>query len=121
MTAVALLLGKDLRRSSARRSSSPRSSSTRCSWRSSSASSSGTPASDRGSPSSIARPPPDDRARRTAASTLAQLFEQASEVDLVRMSPDRAERELETGQVLAVLTVPEDFTCACAACARARR
>ena len=41
---------------------------------------------------------------------LQQLFEQASEVDLVRLSPDRAERELETGQVLAVLTVPEDFT-----------
>lgn len=41
---------------------------------------------------------------------LQQLFEDASEVDLVRMSPARAERELETGQVVAVLTVPEDFT-----------
>ena len=41
---------------------------------------------------------------------LARLFEHASEVDLVRMSPRRAEKELETGQVLAVLTVPEDFT-----------
>jgi ABC-2 type transport system permease protein len=41
---------------------------------------------------------------------LQQLFEQASEVDLVRMSPSRAEHELDTGQVVAVLTVPEDFT-----------
>jgi len=41
---------------------------------------------------------------------LAQLIGKASEVDLVRMSPDRAEKELETGQVLAVLTVPQDFT-----------
>jgi len=41
---------------------------------------------------------------------LARLFEQASEVDLVRMSPQRAKDELETGRVVAVLTVPEDFT-----------
>ena len=41
---------------------------------------------------------------------LQQLFEDASEVDLVRMSPTRAKQELETGQVVAVLTVPEDFT-----------
>jgi ABC-2 type transport system permease protein len=41
---------------------------------------------------------------------LERLFEQASEVDLVRMSPGRASRELETGRVLAVLTIPEDFS-----------
>jgi len=41
---------------------------------------------------------------------LKRLFEEASEVDLVRMSADRANRELETGRVLAVLTIPQDFS-----------
>lgn len=41
---------------------------------------------------------------------LKRLFEEAAEVELVRMSEERAGRELETGRVLAVLTVPEDFT-----------
>lgn len=41
---------------------------------------------------------------------LKQLFEDASEVDLVRMSVARADRELETGRVLAVLTIPKDFS-----------
>ena len=41
---------------------------------------------------------------------LKRLFEEASEVDLVRMSVGRAERELETGRVLAVLTIPDDFS-----------
>ncbi len=41
---------------------------------------------------------------------LQSLFEHAGEVDLVRMSPERADRALETGQVVAVLTIPEDFT-----------
>jgi len=41
---------------------------------------------------------------------LDRLFSQASEVDLVRMSPERASHELGTGRVLAVLTIPEDFS-----------
>ena len=41
---------------------------------------------------------------------LERLFARATEVDLVRMNGDRANHELETGRVVAVLTVPEDFT-----------
>jgi len=41
---------------------------------------------------------------------LKHLFEEAAEVELVRMSEKQAARELETGRVLAVLTVPEDFS-----------
>jgi ABC-2 type transport system permease protein len=41
---------------------------------------------------------------------LKRLFEEAAEVELVRMSEDRARHDLETGRVLAVLTIPEDFT-----------
>ena len=41
---------------------------------------------------------------------LKRLFEEAAEVELVRMSEERAARELETGRVLAVLTVPKDFS-----------
>jgi ABC-2 type transport system permease protein len=41
---------------------------------------------------------------------LERLFSQASEADLVRMSPERASHELGTGRVLAVLTIPEDFS-----------
>jgi len=41
---------------------------------------------------------------------LEQLFENASEVDLVRMSESRADHELGTGRVLAVLTIPQDFS-----------
>jgi hypothetical protein len=38
-----------------------------------------------------------------------QRLEQATEVDLVRMSRAQAERDLETGRVTAVLVVPPDF------------
>lgn len=41
---------------------------------------------------------------------LKRLFEEAAEVELVAMSEGEAARELETGRVLAVLTVPRDFT-----------
>jgi ABC-type transport system involved in multi-copper enzyme maturation permease subunit len=41
---------------------------------------------------------------------LRGLFEDAAEVDLVRMTADRARRELATGQVVASLTIPRDFT-----------
>jgi hypothetical protein len=41
---------------------------------------------------------------------LRSLFENASEVDLVRMPAEQAERELATGRVLAALTIPPDFT-----------
>jgi ABC-2 type transport system permease protein len=41
---------------------------------------------------------------------LRALFEDATEVDLVRMSPEQAERELSTGRSLASLTIPKDFT-----------
>jgi ABC-2 type transport system permease protein len=41
---------------------------------------------------------------------LRALFEDAAEVDLVRMSPEQAERELSTGRSLASLTIPKDFT-----------
>ncbi len=41
---------------------------------------------------------------------LKRLFERAAEVELVRMSEERAKHDLEMGRVLAVLTIPEDFT-----------
>jgi ABC-2 type transport system permease protein len=41
---------------------------------------------------------------------LVRLFEEAVEVDLVPMDEKRADRDLETGRVLATLTVPEDFS-----------
>ncbi len=41
---------------------------------------------------------------------LKHLFEEAAEVELVRMSEERATRDLETGRVLAVLTIPKDFS-----------
>jgi ABC-2 type transport system permease protein len=41
---------------------------------------------------------------------LERLFEEAAEVELVKMTDEEAARELETGRVLAVLTIPEDFT-----------
>ena len=41
---------------------------------------------------------------------LVRLFEEAAEVELVRMSEDRAARDLDSGRVLATLTVPEDFS-----------
>jgi len=41
---------------------------------------------------------------------LKRLFEEAAEVELVRMSEERATRDLETGRVLAVLTIPKDFS-----------
>jgi ABC-2 type transport system permease protein len=41
---------------------------------------------------------------------LRSLFEDATEVDLVRMPADQAERELSTGRSLASLTIPRDFT-----------
>lgn len=41
---------------------------------------------------------------------LRALFEEAAEVELVRMPSDQAEREVATGQAVASLTVPRDFT-----------
>ncbi len=41
---------------------------------------------------------------------LRRLFEEAAEVELVRMDEDEAERRLRSGRVVATLTVPEDFT-----------
>ncbi|MDW8339582.1 MAG: ABC transporter permease, partial [Thermoleophilia bacterium] len=41
---------------------------------------------------------------------LRRLFEEAAEVELVAMDEAEAARRLETGRVLAVLTVPGDFT-----------
>jgi ABC-2 type transport system permease protein len=41
---------------------------------------------------------------------LKGLFENAAEVDLVRMTTADAASALDTGRVLAVVTVPEDFT-----------
>jgi ABC-2 type transport system permease protein len=41
---------------------------------------------------------------------LKRLFEEAAEVELVPMSEEQASRDLETGRVLAVLTVPSDFS-----------
>ena len=50
---------------------------------------------------------------------LKRLFEHASEVDLVRMSNERANRELETGRVLAVLTIPRTSPFGFEGCERA--
>lgn len=41
---------------------------------------------------------------------LRALFEDAAEVELVRMPSEQAERELATGRVVASLTIPRDFT-----------
>lgn len=41
---------------------------------------------------------------------LRALFEGAAEVELVRMSADEAERQVATGQAVASLTIPQDFT-----------
>jgi hypothetical protein len=41
---------------------------------------------------------------------LRALFEEAGEVELVRMSPGEAERQVATGQAVASLTIPRDFT-----------
>jgi hypothetical protein len=41
---------------------------------------------------------------------LQQLFDQAKEVKLVRMPAARADHQLASGQVLAILTVPKGFT-----------
>ena len=41
---------------------------------------------------------------------MRRLFEEAAEVDLVRMTAEEARRELGTGRVLAVLEVPRDFS-----------
>jgi hypothetical protein len=41
---------------------------------------------------------------------LRTLFEQAAQVDLVRMSADEAARQVATGQAVASLTIPPDFT-----------
>ncbi len=41
---------------------------------------------------------------------LQQLFDNAKEVKLVRMPAAQAEHQLSSGQVLAMLTVPKDFT-----------
>jgi hypothetical protein len=41
---------------------------------------------------------------------LQALFEEAAEVELVRMPENEAARRLETGRVIATLTVPADFT-----------
>jgi hypothetical protein len=41
---------------------------------------------------------------------LRALFEDAAEVELVRMPAEQAEREVATGQAVASLTVPDDFT-----------
>ena len=41
---------------------------------------------------------------------LRALFEDAAEVELVRVPADEAERELATGRVVASLTIPRDFT-----------
>jgi ABC-2 type transport system permease protein len=41
---------------------------------------------------------------------LKRLFEEAAEVELVRMSEEQAAHDLKTGRVLAVLTIPRDFS-----------
>ena len=41
---------------------------------------------------------------------LRALFEGAAEVELVRMSAEEAERQVATGQAVASLTIPRDFT-----------
>lgn len=41
---------------------------------------------------------------------LRGLFEDAAEVELVRMSPEEARRQVATGQAVASLTIPRDFT-----------
>lgn len=41
---------------------------------------------------------------------LRRLLEDAAEVELVRMGEERAERELETGKLVAMLVVPADFS-----------
>jgi ABC-2 type transport system permease protein len=41
---------------------------------------------------------------------LKRLFEEAAEVELVRMTEEQAAHDLEAGRVLAVLTIPKDFS-----------